>query len=77
MANENGFRFKIDGEVFIRQDSKAGEDVVAAYNQARDAREKIEAALADVPATFTIGQPIAATRRAAEAKPGNIPEPGK
>ncbi len=66
MANEYGFRFEIKGEVFIVQKSKAGADVVAAYTEAAEIRTKIQAELLDIPATFTISEPVATSRRAAE-----------
>ncbi len=69
MANEYGFRFEIKGEVFIVQKSKAGADVVAAYTEAAEIRTKIQAELLDIPATFTISEPVATSRRAAEPEP--------
>ncbi len=73
MANEYGFKFEIKGEVFVTQKSKAGADVVAAYTEAAEIRTKIQAELLDIPATFTIGEPVATSRRAAE--PGDKPAP--
>ncbi len=63
MPNEYGFRFKIEGEVFVVQNSKDGADVVGAYAKAIVIRTKIAAGLKDIPATFTIGEPMAASRR--------------
>ncbi len=66
MPNEYGFKFEIKGEVFVVQNSKDGADVVAAYTEAVGIRTKIQAELLDIPATFTIGEPVAASRRVAE-----------
>ena len=66
MPQEHGFRFKIEGEVFIPQKSKTGTDIVTAYEEAVEARRKLSEALADIPVTFTIGDPIMASRRVKE-----------
>ena len=63
MPNEYGFRFKINGEIFVAQKSKAGADVVAAYTEAVEIREDILHELLGIPATFTMGAPVAASRR--------------
>ena len=61
--NEYGFKFEIKGEVFVAQKSKVGADVVAAFTEAAEIRTKIQAELLDIPATFTIGEPVATSRR--------------
>jgi len=76
MTNEYGFRFKIAGEGFIVQKSKAGVDVVDAYNQAVAARKEIKAALSAIPVEFSISEPEAASRRGTTLfdKPEQQPE---
>ena len=70
MANEYGFKFEVNGEVFVAQFSKAGVDVLAAYNEAVKIREKIQAELLDLEwCEFTVTEPKSAARRAASAPP--------
>ena len=69
MAQEHGFKFTIKGEVFIPQKSKAGSDVVAAYNEAVEIRTRIQAELLDIPASIEIGEVIGMSRRAPDVKP--------
>ena len=63
MANESGFKFKINAVVFVPQASILGADIVSAFNEADELRTRIQAELLDLPADFTITQPIRATRR--------------
>ncbi len=74
MANEYGFKFEVKGEVFIRQASKAGADIVAAFKEAEEIRTKIQAELLDIPANFTITEPVATSRRVKD-EPVSPPDP--
>ncbi len=71
MPQEHGFRFEIRGEVFVKQASKSGADVVAAYQAAIDAKTKIIDALTGIPVDFKIGEPAAVSRR---VKDGDEPQ---
>ena len=63
MAQQHGFKFTIKGEVFVPRASKAGVDVVTAYNEAVEIRAKIQAELLDVPASLDISEVASASRR--------------
>ena len=62
MAREHGFKFTIKGEVFVPQNSNSGADIVLAYNEAVEIRERIQAELLDVPASIEISEPVGSTR---------------
>ena len=62
MAREHGFKFEIKAVVFIAQKSRAGADVVAAYDEAMKLRAKLQGAIADWPIDGSISDPVTATR---------------
>ena len=64
MPLQHGFKFTIKGEVFIRRKSSAGDDVMAARDEADDIRARIQKMLFELPVDFTCTMPKASSRQA-------------
>ena len=73
MPREHGFKFTIKGEVFVRQKSNSGVDIVAAFEEANEIRAKIRAALQGVPTLIKTSEPVGASRLVVAAKVAETP----